>query len=192
MTRQRSTLALLLAATLSLSACTITINSPARDGYSMDARSMMRGEQNVEMFALMMIPHHQQAIHMSELALERSTNSDIQDLATRIIAGQTPEIALMETWISDDDGMQGMMSGSSMPGMGGMASEEDTDTLATLDSPEFDLEFLTLMIEHHEGALDMVEMIEDSTDPEVAGLARDIVRVQTEEIAEMTALREAL
>jgi uncharacterized protein (DUF305 family) len=48
------------------------------------------------------------------------------------------------------------------------------------------------MIEHHEGALDMVEMIEDSTDPEVAGLARDIVRVQTEEIAEMTALREAL
>jgi uncharacterized protein (DUF305 family) len=158
----------------------------------MDERSMMRGEQSVEMFALMMIPHHQQAIDMSELALERSTNPDIQDLATRIIAGQTPEITLMETWISDDDGMQGMMSGSSMPGMGGMASEEEMDTLATLDSPEFDLEFLTLMIEHHEGALDMVEMIEASTDPEVAGLASDIVRVQTEEIAEMTALRDAL
>lgn len=192
MTRQRSTLALLLAATLSLSACTININSPARDGYSMGERSMMRGEQNVAMFALMMIPHHQQAIDMSELALERSTNPDIQDLATRIIAGQTPEITLMETWISDDDGRQGMMSGSSMPRMGGMASEEEMATLATLESPEFDLEFLTLMMEHHEGALDMVEMIEGSTDPEVAGLASDIVRVQTEEIAEMTALRDAL
>lgn len=192
MSRQRSTLALLLAAALSLSACTININSPARDGYSMDERSMMRGEQNVEMFAFMMIPHHQQAIYMSELALERSTNPDIQDLATRIIAGQTPEITLMESWISDVDGTPGMMSGSSMPGMGGMASEEEMDTLATLDSPEFDQEFLTLMIEHHEGALDMVEMIEDSTNPEVVGLASDIVRVQTEEIAEMTALRDSL
>ena len=192
MTRQRSTLALLLAAALSLSACTININSPARDGHSMDERSMMRGEQSVEMFALMMIPHHQQAIDMSELALERSPNPEIQDLARRIIAGQTPEITLMETWISDDDGMPGTMSGSSMPGMGGMASEEEMDTLATLDSPGFDLEFLTLMIEHHEGALDMVEMIEDSTNPEVVGLASDIVRVQTEEIAEMTALRDSL
>lgn len=192
MTGQRSTLALLLAAALSLSACTININAPARDGYSMDERSMMRGEQNVEMFAFMMIPHHQQAIDMSELALERSTNPDIQDLASRIIAGQTPEITLMESWISDVDGTPGMMSGSSMPGMGGMASEEEMDTLATLDSPKFDQEFLTLMIEHHEGALDMVEMIEDSTNPEVAGLASDIVRVQTEEIAEMTALRDSL
>lgn len=192
MSRQRSTLALLLAAALSLSACTININAPARDGHPMDERSMISGEHNVEMFAFMMIPHHQQAIDMSTLALERSTNSDIHNLASRIIAGQTPEITLMKTWISGDDGMSGMMSGASMPGMGGMASDEEMDNLTTLDSPDFDREFLSLMIEHHEGALDMVQMIEDSTDPDVAGLARDIVRVQTEEIAEMTALRDAL
>lgn len=175
---------------LSLSACTININVPSNPGFGMMS-SERGGEEQVEMFAEMMIPHHQQAIDMSGIALERSDNEAVKDLAERIIDGQTPEIELMSTWISQSEA-GGMMSGMGMPGMGGMASDEEMAELATLTSPEFDRQFLTLMIEHHEGALHMVHMIDDSRVDEVAQLADDIVRVQTEEIEEMNAMLKEL
>jgi uncharacterized protein (DUF305 family) len=175
---------------LSLSACTININVPSNPGFGM-MNSERAEEDQVEMFAEMMIPHHQQAIDMSLIALERSDNEAVKDLAQRIIDGQTPEIELMSTWISGS-GSRGMISGMGMPGMGGMASDEEKAELGTLTSPEFDRQFLTLMIEHHEGALRMVHMIDDSRVSEVAELADDIVRVQTEEIEEMNALLEGL
>ena len=175
---------------LSLSACTININVPSNPGFGM-MNSERAEEDQVEMFAEMMIPHHQQAIDMSLIALERSDNEAVKDLAQRIIDGQTPEIELMSTWISGS-GSRGMISGMGMPGMGGMASDEEMAELGTLTSPEFDRQFLTLMIEHHEGALHMVHMIDDSRVSEVAELADDIVRVQTEEIEEMNALLEGL
>lgn len=175
---------------LSLSACTININVPSNPGFDM-VNSERGGEGQVEMFAEMMIPHHQQAIDMSLIALERSDNESVKDLAQRIIDGQTPEIELMSTWISHSES-GGMMSGMGMPGMGGMASDEEMAELGTLQSPDFDRQFLTLMIEHHEGALRMVHMIDDSRVDEVAQLADDIVRVQTEEIEEMNAMLRGL
>ncbi len=189
MTRTLVVLAIPVVA-LSLSACTININVPSNPGFSMMS-SERAGEEQVEMFAEMMIPHHQQAIDMSQIALERSDSEAVKDLAQRIIDGQTPEIELMSTWISQSEA-GGMMSGMGMPGMGGMASDEEIADLATLTSPEFDRQFLTLMIEHHEGALHMVHMIDDSRVDEVAQLAEDIVRVQTEEIEEMNAILKGL
>lgn len=145
----------------------------------------------VEMFAEMMIPHHQQAIDMSNLALSLSESDQLKDLAERIIAGQTPEIELMATWIDGPaaNSSMGMMGGYAM---GGMASDEEMAALATLSGGDFDKEFLSLMIPHHEGALQMVHMIERSSDAEVSQLAEDIIRVQTAEIAEMEALLEGI
>ena len=177
---------LLPAFAVALSACTININVPSNPGFGM-MNSEPGGAGEVEMFAEMMIPHHQQAIDMSELALERSSNPQIRDLSQRIIDGQTPEIALMSEWLpggrSDLD-----MPLMGMSGMGGMASEEEMAELNTLSGDNFDRQFLSLMITHHEGALHMVHMIDDSNRDEVAQLARDITRVQTEEIDEMTRL----
>ena len=145
------------------------------------------------MFAQMMIPHHEQAVELSELALEVSTSDAIRDLATRIRDGQAPEVDLMQGWL-DSVGVGSMMEAHSMEGhgMSGMVSEEDFDTLRSLESPEFDRLFLELMIAHHEGALDMVEMISESENSEVSALATAIVEVQTSEIEEMKSLMTSL
>ncbi len=173
---------------LGVSACTININVPP-SMVPNTTDGAQSSDRRVEMFAEMMIPHHQQAIDMSNLALSLSESDDVKDLAKRIIAGQTPEIDLMATWIDDSEanGSVRMMGGYAM---GGMASDEEMAALATLSGAEFDQEFLSLMIPHHEGALQMVHMIEGSSDAEVSQLAEDIVRVQTAEIVEMEALLE--
>ena len=181
---------LLASVGLSLSGCTININVPPSMGSSMMGDSQSP-ESQVEMFAEMMIPHHQQAIDMSELALAQSQSEDITDLARRIIDGQAPEIELMQTWIDDSNDSESMHMMGGM-GMGGMATEEEMVALSGKSGSEFDREFLSLMIAHHQGALHMVHMIESASDSEVRGLAEDIIRVQTAEINEMTALLEAL
>jgi uncharacterized protein (DUF305 family) len=178
-------------AAASLAGCTINITVPPAIGQAMMGSEVSSSFNEVEMFADMMIPHHQQAIDMSNLALEKESSSpDLKDLAQRIIDGQTPEITLMEGWRDDSDerGMMGMMSSGGEMMMGGMASDDELQNLATLEGSEFDTEFLTLMITHHEGALHMVHMIDDSSFEEAAQLAKDIVRVQTAEIEEMKAM----
>ena len=72
--------------------------------------------------------------------------------------------------------------------MGGMLSEEELETLASLKDEAFDQLFLTSMIAHHEGALDMVDMIKNSTNSEVSTLAANIVKSQSAEIEAMKAL----
>lgn len=190
MKKTLSTLTLAAIVAFSLSACTINITVPPSFGPQMMG-GMNSSNTAVEMFAEGMIPHHQQAIDMSNLALTHSTSPEILDLARRIIAGQTPEIELMQGWLDDNDSdsMMGMMGET---GMGGMASDAEMAELGSLSGSDFDRQFLTLMITHHEGALHMVHMIDDSTEPEVKGLAQDIVRVQTAEIKEMKQLLEAV
>ncbi len=139
------------------------------------------------MFATMMIPHHQQAIDMSELALSNSTNQDVRKLAQQIIDAQAHEIEQMQAWI---DGHGHEVHGDHE--MAGMASEEDMAKLATLESPEFDELFLNLMILHHEGALEMVSMLDGTDKPEAKELAQHIVEVQKAEIALMNQLLQQL
>jgi uncharacterized protein (DUF305 family) len=133
--------------------------------------------ESESMFAEMMIPHHQQAIVMSEIAIARSSNSDVRELANKIISEQSQEITLMESWI--DEASHGAHGGHSMSGM---ATEEELAELDTLSSPEFDEMFLKLMIAHHEGALKMVQMLDGTANPDAKQLAQDIVRVQQQEI----------
>ncbi len=139
------------------------------------------------MFATMMIPHHQQAIEMSELALANSSNDDVRKLAQQIIDAQAAEIEQMQAWI---DGHGHEVHGDH--DMAGMASEEDLATLKTLPSPEFDELFLNLMIVHHEGALDMVSMLDGTDKAEAKELAQHIEEVQKAEIALMKQLLQEL
>ena len=147
-------------------------------------------------FASGMIPHHESAIMMAQMAQDQAADQRVKDLAARIEAAQDPEIETMSGWLADwgaaasssatDDGMGGMDHGGMDDGdMGGM----DTGALAGMSGTEFDRMFLTMMIEHHQGAVEMAETeIADGSNPDAVALAREIADSQTAEIAEMETL----
>ncbi len=137
------------------------------------------------MFAQKMIPHHEQAVTMSELALTNTTNPEVLALATAIRDAQGPEITQMQSWLGDDAGHDGHNHDMEM---GGMLTAEELETLVSLKGEAFDQYFLASMIAHHEGALDMVDMINDSSNSEVKRLAANIVKSQSAEIEAMKAL----
>jgi uncharacterized protein (DUF305 family) len=135
------------------------------------------------MFAQMMIPHHSQAVTMSELALANSTNPEILSLATAIRDAQGLEIIQMQGWL---DGKS--ESHKHDMEMGGMLTDAELAELASLKDAAFDQKFLTAMIAHHEGAIDMLSMIKNSTNSEVKKLSADILTSQSAEIETMKVL----
>ena len=140
------------------------------------------------MFAQMMIPHHEQALLMSELARTRSENSEVKKLAEQIFAAQSPEIAQMKTWL--DKTGSGLSMGHDM-GMNGMLSDEEIQKLKDAKGKAFDRLFLEGMINHHEGAIHMAEMIIDSDNEEVKKLGLSIQSSQQKEIELMKELLKA-
>lgn len=134
------------------------------------------------MFAEMMIPHHEQAIVMSDLALSKSSNPEILKLAQEIKDAQNPEIELMSNWAGVDASTH---MGHTMMGM---LSDEEIDELKVANGSTFDRLFLEGMIKHHEGAIDMAGMIDDSSNTEVAQLGKNIISTQRAEIALMKEL----
>jgi uncharacterized protein (DUF305 family) len=188
--------ALVIAAGIALSGCTVNVGSPDDD----DRRSGMMGDQGPDdgmmgdadsagfspadiMFAQMMIPHHQQAVDMSELAIENAVDPEVRALAEQIRNAQAPEIELMESWL-DEAGVR-MSMGEHGMGMGGMLSEDEMTALENATGAEFERLYLEGMIEHHEGAIQMAQMILDSENPEVKELGEAIVESQTAEIEQM-------
>jgi uncharacterized protein (DUF305 family) len=140
---------------------------------------------NDVMFAQMMIPHHSQAVDLSAFAEANTTNAAILDLASRIDGAQHTEIHTMEAWLAaagspvDEHGGHGM----SMPGM---ISASDMAALEKATGAEFDALFLTLMIQHHEGAITMAnDVLATTKNDDVTALATAIIATQTAEIAEM-------
>lgn len=144
------------------------------------------------MFAQMMIPHHEQAIEMSDMALDPNVgaSTDIVALATQIKNAQDPEIAqmtsLLKTWgkalTADHSGMDHSM-------MSGMLSTEEMEELGTLTGTSFDVAWSKGMIAHHEGAVEMAkDVLTDGSNTEVRTLAQAIVSTQTAEIATLRAL----
>lgn len=152
-------------------------------GSTSEEKSSSQYSADEIMFAQMMIPHHEQAVTMSELALTNTTTPEIVALAIAIRDAQAPEIIQMQSWIDgkSESHMHDME-------MGGMLTAEELETLASLKGAAFDQMFLTAMIAHHEGALDMVDMINDSSNSDVKTLAANIVTSQSAEIEAMKAL----
>ena len=134
------------------------------------------------MFAEMMIPHHEQAIEMSEIAFKNTTNPDVLALAEQIRGAQEPEIEFMKSWPGVNS--MGRMGHTMM----GMLDDNEMEMLRVSTGADFDRLFLEGMIKHHEGAIDMAEMIVDSANPEVAKLGDSIIASQSAEIQAMKAL----
>lgn len=144
------------------------------------------------MFAQMMIPHHEQAVVMAELAVDRAEDPQLLALAAEIKAAQDPEIELMASWLdqwgvprmSGDDAM--MSHGSH--GMEGMLSDAQIEALESTQGATFDAMFAQYMIEHHEGAVAMAEdVLARGSHPDVAALAREIIVTQEKEIVQLRA-----
>ena len=142
------------------------------------------------MFLQMMIPHHEQAIVMSDLALKISKNKELLALAAQIKSVQNPEIVQMKKWLADDG--LGEDPGHSMGGMGGMLSEEDLKELSNSSGTFFDKKFISGMIEHHIGAVEMVKMIQHSKVADLRAFADVITRTQSAEVELMRKLLEKI
>lgn len=163
------------------------------------------------MFAQHMIPHHQQAIEMSDMLLSKQgIDPRVIELANQIKAAQGPEIQQMQGWLTQwgspqmpmPSGMpghgdmpttSGMPSMSGTPGVSGMMSEQDMAALQNAQGAEASKLFLTQMITHHEGAITMAQNeIKDGQYPAALELARSIVTSQQKEIETMKGILATL
>ena len=126
--------------------------------------------------------------------LFRSTvgaGDEVRDLATRIKAGQNPEITMMSGWLNawGQPLTMDMGGGHDMSSMEGMMSVEEMDGLGALTGTEFDKAWLEMMTRHHEGAIAMALTVKaDGSNPEVLALADQVIAAQQGEIDEMAAL----
>ncbi|MFN5658299.1 MAG: DUF305 domain-containing protein [Pseudanabaena sp.] len=189
---------------LDAGACPNATNAAIRTNQWMPNPMMMSGEFADRHFIEMMIPHHDGAVKMADLALKRSKNADVLKLAAAIKRDQTLEIAQMRAWYKDwykadvpdmpsrplksSNSMMGMNHGKMRMGnMMGMHNMMATDlkTLETANDRDFDKEFLAEMIPHNKMALMMSNMIVDSDRPEMRKLAQNILRSQSQEIDQM-------
>lgn len=147
------------------------------------------------MFAQMMIPHHTQAVAMSDIMLAKEgIPAPVTDLATKVKNAQGPEIEQMTGWLQSwgqPTGMPtNMPSGHSMSGMMG---EDDMAKLGASQGTEAAKLFLTQMMAHHEGAVEMAKTeTTDGKNAEAVQLSKVIVSAQEAEIQEMKDLLATL
>jgi uncharacterized protein (DUF305 family) len=199
----------LVAGTLLLAGCADDSSDAAGHGSMMsDGSSSASSSTSAEAdhndadvaFASGMIPHHESAITMAQMAQAQAADPRVKDLAARIEAAQTPEIETMSGWLADwgaaasssatDDSMGGMDHGGMDDGSMG---EMDTGALAGMSGAEFDRMFLTMMIEHHRSAVQMAETeAADGQNPDAIALAESIRDSQTAEIAEIAEMQQLL
>ena len=151
-------------------------------------------------FAQDMIPHHQQALLMSDMALQAASTDELRELAARIQDAQTPEIEQMTGWLEswdetvpDLEALSHMMMGhgddddsNDMPGMMDVGQMRRMNQMMVGGGLAFDQMWVRMMIEHHEGAIEMAQEEQvDGAYPEAIALAESIEKSQTAEIAEM-------
>jgi uncharacterized protein (DUF305 family) len=177
------------------------LHHPATPASSPANRMMAMADQH---FIEMMIPHHQDAVEMANLALTLAKQPELKKLAESIKQDQTSEIQQMRSWykawygkdvpavsMMNRHGMMG--SGPNKPqgqtsgrNMGMQRSIVSTDLTALKNATDFDKEFIRQMIPHHQMAVHMAQMVlNHNTHPEIGTLAQSIIKSQTAEIKQM-------
>jgi uncharacterized protein (DUF305 family) len=143
-------------------------------------------------FVTMMIPHHAQALEMTRLAREHGVHPEVVSLAKRIESAQGPEIVAMSGWLNTR-GLRVPRASDPPHTMAGMLTPAQMNELGEARGEEFDRLFLTGMIQHHQGALDMAEpMASKGSDALAIEMATDVEATQSVEIDIMGKLLEEL
>lgn len=187
-----------------LSACAGQASEPAASTPSGAASESAAGAVDDDhndadvAFTQNMVVHHEGAIVMANLAGRTATTAEVKALADRIAAAQEPEIIEMQSWLvawGEPSAADADMDGMDMDGMdmGGLSQDEAMTDLKAVDGADFDRRFLELMIEHHQGAIEMAENeLAAGANPRALELARAIIDAQKAEIAEMEQLVQGL
>jgi uncharacterized protein (DUF305 family) len=144
-------------------------------------------------FAQGMIPHHEQAIEMAEIALDPTVQAsdEVRDIATRVKQAQDPEIELLSSWLTawGQPMQMDTTAGHDMSSMEGMMSADEMTGLAATTGAEFDDLWMNMMIRHHQGAIAMATTVQsDGSNADAIALAGQIISAQQAEIDEMNAL----
>jgi uncharacterized protein (DUF305 family) len=169
----------------------------SKDAAKASAAPKTPSKADVE-FMQGMIMHHNQAVEMTELLKTRTKDPAIMELGKKIDVSQTDEMRWMKQWLNDRgfpvsaDPMAGMdvkgmdMKGMDMPMMPGMLNAAQMEALRKATGTEFDHLFLTGMIQHHSGALQMVKDLFANPgagqDPQLFDFASDVDNTQQAEI----------
>ncbi|MEY7972549.1 DUF305 domain-containing protein [Saccharomonospora xinjiangensis] len=170
------------------------------------ARQVRVSDADVD-YMRMMIPHHEQALVMTDLVPDRSRSARVESIAERIAVAQEGEIAMMRSWLDEHakghgdkehDGREGHSDHGDHSDHGGhaghdrmpgMATEEQLAALRAATGEEFDRLFCELMITHHEGALTMAEdYLPRGLEPRALAMAQEVVTTQTAEIEHLRAM----
>lgn len=154
-----------------------------------DMKNMVEGATKFSdedlMYAQMMIPHHEQAVAMAEFAVTRTSNVQVLAIAKKIKSAQAPEIAIMTAWLGGQVSNPHAGHGMQMPGMLTGAQLEELQN--SVDS-KFDSLFISGMIAHHEGAIEMTQSILKSENVIVREFSEKVVKDQTQEITELKSI----
>ena len=175
-----------------LSACGGSSGADVVGDVVEDVASTVQFNDADVMFAQMMIPHHEQAIEMADIALDPTVGASdaVKSLAASIKAAQDPEIATMTGFLSSwKQSLTLDESADHSDMMSGMLTLDEISNLSTLRGVEFDRAWMLGMIVHHEGAIEMAkDVIPDGTNTAVRTLANAIATAQDSEIIEMKKL----
>lgn len=173
---------------LLLIGCGSTKTSSSDDTSPADTSVTQFNDADV-MFAQMMIPHHEQAIELSDIALDPTmgASDEVLSLAQGIKEAQDPEIdqmtALLDLW-GQPNSMDSSTDHSDM--MSGMLTVQEIEYLGTLRGTAFDTAWIQAMLKHHEGAIEMATNVQnDGINTDVKKLAAEIIAGQQSEVNEM-------
>lgn len=158
-------------------------STSAPGASSASATGQQQHNQADVVFVQNMIPHHSQAIVMSQMARKRATSPKVKDLAARIEAEQDPEIQQMRDLLAAWKAPAGP---AGMGPMGGMGHQGQGGMPGMTTGGAFDRMFLQMMIVHHQGAIDMSQTeLAQGSDPAAHQLAQKIIDTQQAEVTEM-------
>lgn len=180
--------ALVLSTALAVTGC--ASDDPAEPDPRADASASASTPQPFDdddvRFAQMMIPHHEQAVEMSDTLLAKDgVDPEVLELAEQIKEAQQPEIDTMRAWLDEWGAEEADDAGGAHPGHG-MMSAGDLDAVEDADGADASRLFLEQMIVHHEGAIMMADIqVEDGAHPDAVRMAEQIVATQAEEIERM-------
>lgn len=175
---------------LTLAGCSTNSTGSSDNSSSSTSAASAHNDQDV-MFTQGMLPHHQQAIEMSDMLLDKGSDvdADVVTLAKQIKAEQAPEIKTMTGWLKawDEPTEASSMSGMDHSSMsGGMMSDSDMDALDKASAADAGKLYLEQMVQHHTSAVDMAKTeVDKGKNSDAIALAKSIVSSQTEQITQM-------
>jgi len=162
---------------------TPTASSPTSDPMT-DSLKTMSGKEFEIKFMQYMIVHHQAAIQMAQLVATHTNRPELKTMANSIIREQSQEITEMTTWLKQWYGAKLLTNPMSVPGM--MEMMASMNRLKTAHNATFDKEFLSMMIQHHQEAINMAKLLPSKTQrPQLLTLGQNIIKAQSAEIQQM-------